>query len=183
MTFRHWDIKESVPEDLVGAYDIVHVRFLAYVVRNDEIADIAAKLASLLRPGGHLQWEEADLETLRFETTAADGSGSTENLRALFSLLAVQDARLRPTWFGGLHELVAGAGGLVDVERDVGDAPPHLAFMFHETGLMIHELIARKTRNEQMAAELRRLLPAAVEETRLGAYVTALRYTVIGRKP
>lgn len=34
-----------------------------------------------------------------------------------------------------------------------------------------------------MAQNLKRLLPAAVEETRNGAYITSLKFTVIGRKP
>lgn len=48
VTLRHWDIKQNVPEDLIGVYDIVNVRFLAYVVLNDEVPGVVEKLFSLL---------------------------------------------------------------------------------------------------------------------------------------
>ncbi|KAH8900829.1 UMTA methyltransferase family protein [Thozetella sp. PMI_491] len=180
VTFRHWNIKEEVPEDLIGVYDILNVRFLAFVLLNDDVPGAVAKLFKMLKPGGYLQWGEADYDTLRFDTTKPECK--TENLIDLFKLLAVQDPRLKPSWFRNLTQTFEEAG-FVDVKKDTQDAPPHLAFMFHEAGLMIHELIARKTKNETMARELKRLLPRAVEETKQGAYGTSLRFTVIGRKP
>jgi hypothetical protein len=120
------------------------------------------------------------METLRFDKARPDST--TDSLIEMFQLLTVQDPRLKPTWARHLNQHLSQAG-FVDVDRDTRDAPPHLAFQFHECGLMIHELIARKTANELMANELKRLLPAAVEETRNGAYVTGLRFSVIGQKP
>ncbi|KAI1168090.1 UMTA methyltransferase family protein [Nemania serpens] len=180
VTLRHWDIKQNVPEDLIGVYDIVNVRFLAYVVLNDEVPGVVEKLFSLLKPGGYLQWGEADLDTLRFDKTTPEGS--TTAMTDLYNLLAVQDPRLKPRWIAKLPELFA-QGGFVQVEKDSQDARPHLAFIFFEASLMIHELVARKTKNENMARELKRLLPLAVEETKQGSYGTSLRYTVIGKKP
>ncbi|OTB18370.1 hypothetical protein K445DRAFT_315184 [Daldinia sp. EC12] len=180
ITFRHWNVKDDVPEDLVGTYDIINVRFFGFVLLNDDIPGVAAKLFSLLKPGGYLQWGEADMETLRFDKTKPENK--TDNLVDLFKLLAVQDDRLKPTWVRNLPEIFADAG-FVDVEKDTQDPVPHLAFIFHEAGLMIHELIARTTKNEHMANELKRLIPAAAEETKQGAYGTSLRVTVIGRKP
>ncbi|KAI2628672.1 S-adenosyl-L-methionine-dependent methyltransferase [Hypoxylon sp. NC1633] len=180
VTFRQWNVKDSVPEDLVGTYDIINVRFFSFVILNDEVPRVVAKLFSLLKPGGYLQWGEADMETLRFDKIKPECK--TDHLTDLFKLLAVQDDRLKPTWVRSLTDIFANAG-FVDVEKDTKDALPHVAFMFHEAGLMIHELIARKTKNEYMANELKRLLPGAVEETKQGAYGTSLRYTIIGRKP
>jgi hypothetical protein len=48
---------------------------------------------------------------------------------------------------------------------------------------MMHELIYRKTKNEKMQAELGRLSLLAVEDTKSGAYITDVRWTVIGKKP
>lgn len=48
ITFRHWNVKDSVPEDLIGTYDIIHVRFFSFVLLNDEIPSVVAKLFSLL---------------------------------------------------------------------------------------------------------------------------------------
>ncbi|KAI0965899.1 S-adenosyl-L-methionine-dependent methyltransferase [Xylaria arbuscula] len=139
VTFRHWDVKDDVPEDLKGVYDIINVRFFAFVLLNDEIPRGVAKLFALLK---------TDLESLRFDTTKLEGK--TKNLRELFSLLSVQDPRLKPTWINHLDEIFADSG-FIEVKRVTRDAPPHLAFIFHET------------KNEYMADQLKRLLPAAVE--------------------
>ncbi|KAI0891817.1 S-adenosyl-L-methionine-dependent methyltransferase [Annulohypoxylon nitens] len=180
ISFRHWDVKGDVPEDLVGAYDIINVRFFSYVLLDDDVLGVVAKLFRLLKPGGYLQWGEPDMETMRLDKTKPENK--TENLVELLQLFTVQDDRLKPTWVRHLSEIFSKAG-FVDIEQDTKDAPPHLAFMFHEAGLMIHDLFARKTKNEHMARELGRLLPVAVEENKHGVYGTALRVTVIGRKP
>lgn len=105
-----------------------------------------------------------------------------EALPELFKLLSVQDSRLNPDWVTKLPDMFA-AAGFTETEADKCDCPPHMAFILHECGLMIHELIYRKTKNDKMQRELGRLLPLAVEETRNGAYTTAVRWTVIGKKP
>lgn len=45
------------------------------------------------------------------------------------------------------------------------------------------ELIYRKTKNEEMKQTLGRLLAQAVDDSKTGAYATAMRWTVIGEKP
>lgn len=117
---------------------------------------------------------------MRIDKTKPDVK--TESLSEMFKLLSVQDPRLKPTWVLDLPRTFSTAG-FIEVESDKNDCAPHLAFMLHECGLMIHELIYRKTKNENMLQQLGRLLPLAVEETRTGAYATAERWTVIGKKP
>ncbi|KAF3014675.1 hypothetical protein E8E14_002808 [Neopestalotiopsis sp. 37M] len=180
VNFQLWNVKESIPDGLFEVFDVVHVRFLSFVLLNDEIPDVIAKIFRMLKPGGYIQWEEADMESLRFDKSKPEST--TKYLEELFKLLLVQDPRFTPTWAQRLPELFSEAG-FVDVQKDTKDAPPHLAFQFHECGLMIHELIARKTKNEHMATELHRLLPLAVEETKNGSYGTSLRFTAIGQKP
>ncbi|KAJ4420818.1 hypothetical protein N0V82_004113 [Gnomoniopsis sp. IMI 355080] len=134
----------------------------------------------MLKPGGYLQWGDPDIESIRFDKTKPEAK--TENMSEMFKLLAVQDPRLRPTWVTKLPDMYK-AAGFVEIETDKNDCAPHMAFLLHECGLMIHELIYRKTKNERMQHELGRLLPLAVDETRNGAYTTAVRWTVVGRKP
>lgn len=141
-----------------------------------------------VEPGGYLQWVDPDNQTVRTEKTKPRGqSGNldenpTENLDQLMSLLKSQDPRLNPRWVPELPSIFSGSG-LVDVKTDVHETPPHLAFLMHECGLVMHELIARKTQNEGMVKEVKRLLPLAVEETRKGAYLNTTKYCITGRKP
>ncbi|KAI3397704.1 hypothetical protein diail_10473 [Diaporthe ilicicola] len=180
VSFRHWDVHADLPADLAGVFDIVHVRFLSFVLRDNDIPAVVQKLFKMLKPGGYLQWGEADMETLRFEKRGVDAQA--DSLTQMFKLLEIQDPRLKPTWAKTLAESFITAG-FVDVEADEKDCPPHWAFVFHECGLMIHELIYRKTKNTEMQQNLGLLLPKAVEETRNGAYGTSMRVTTIGKKP
>lgn len=134
----------------------------------------------ITEPGGYLQWGEPDMETLRFDKVSVDTK--TDSLTELFKLLEIQDPRLKPTWAVDLHRILS-VRGFVDVQVDRVDPPPHWAYIFHEGALMMHDLISRKTKSEQMQQELHRLLPRAVEETKNGAWGTSMRLTVIGKKP
>ncbi|KAI1097694.1 UMTA methyltransferase family protein [Jackrogersella minutella] len=112
--------------------------------------------------GGYIQWGEPDSSSVRFEVTKP--KSKPEKLKELWSLLKVQDPRLKPMWLKSLPEIFPDCGS-VDVEADAIDAPPHLAFMLHECGLVVYDLIAQKTKNEKLALEAHRLLPLAVNET------------------
>lgn len=48
VTFRKWNIKDDVPEDLVGHYDVVHVRNFVYVLQDDEIPRVLDSLVKLM---------------------------------------------------------------------------------------------------------------------------------------
>lgn len=45
---RYFNIKEPVPEDLVGKYDVVHIRHLSLVLRDDEISNAVGNVAQML---------------------------------------------------------------------------------------------------------------------------------------
>ncbi|CAI6092820.1 unnamed protein product [Clonostachys chloroleuca] len=140
------------PVDPIGVFDIVHVRFFGFVLLVDDVPSVIERLYKMLKPGGYLQWGDPDIESIRIDR--ANTEAKTESLADMFKLLAVQDPRLKPTW----------------------------AYILHESRLMDHELIHRKTKNEKMQQELGRLLPLAVEETRTSASVTAVRWTMVGKK-
>lgn len=131
-------------------------------------------------PGGYIQWGEPDFESIRIDKTKPENE--TKGLSELLSLFSVQDPRTKPTWLSDLPDTLA-AAGFDRVVVDKLDGSPHLLFMFHECGLMLYEIYCRKTKNEMMRKELNRILPLAVEETKQGSYTTAMRWTVVARKP
>ncbi|ETS77329.1 hypothetical protein PFICI_11203 [Pestalotiopsis fici W106-1] len=178
--FQKWDIHDPVPEEFIGAFDLINIRFMIFVVYKDEVSSVVDKLIKMLKPGGYLQWVEPDNQTVRGELTRPENSKTS--IEQLMSLLRSQDPRLNPTWVPDLPKIFSHCG-LQDVDADVHVTPPHWAYLMHECGLIMHELIARKTRNEQMAAELKRLVPLAVEETKKGAYLATTKYAITGRKP
>ncbi|KAL8776594.1 MAG: hypothetical protein Q9213_008210 [Squamulea squamosa] len=54
------DIFKPVPEPLCGQYDVVHVGLLVLVVEKGDPLPVLDSLLALLKPGGYLQWDDAD---------------------------------------------------------------------------------------------------------------------------
>lgn len=54
------DMKQPFPPEMHGKYDLVHVRMLVTAMLPDEWDPTVRNLATLLKPGGFLQWEECD---------------------------------------------------------------------------------------------------------------------------
>ncbi|KAL6826657.1 S-adenosyl-L-methionine-dependent methyltransferase [Trichoderma camerunense] len=59
--FRIMDALSEVPDDLVEKYDVVHIRYLGPIVKRGNVEPIIQHAMRLLKVGGYLQWEEADL--------------------------------------------------------------------------------------------------------------------------
>ncbi|KAI1845393.1 hypothetical protein JX265_005254 [Neoarthrinium moseri] len=180
VSFRLWNIKHDAPEDVVGRYDIVHIRLFGYVLKDDEVEDALKRLTTLLKPGGYIQWGEPDRDSFRLQTTSRENkSDAMEQLR---NLTASQDPRMKPTWVTKLPELFTKCG-LLNVEADVRDAPPDLAMAMHECNLTLHTLLPRQTKNHEAARAVSSLLPEACRETRAGSCYAFTRWTVVGMKP
>lgn len=58
LTLQAHDALRPFPEEHRGTYDIVHARFLTYGFKKGEWEVVAGNMASLLKPGGWVLWEE-----------------------------------------------------------------------------------------------------------------------------
>ncbi|KAI1322480.1 S-adenosyl-L-methionine-dependent methyltransferase [Xylariaceae sp. FL0255] len=180
VVLRKWNVRDAPPEDLIGAYDIVHVRYLCLVLSDAEVPRVLENIAQLIKPGGYLQWGELDTPSFRIEKTHTDNDASA--LTRIYDLEQSQDARLNPTWVSRLPELFRGSG-FSDVVSDVRDPPGYMAWAMHETMLMIHDLIAQTTGNEVIAKGIEETLPEVVKQGKKGACWAFTRWIVVGRKP
>ncbi|KAM0247132.1 hypothetical protein ACHAP5_004211 [Fusarium lateritium] len=52
------DAFKPIPAELVGQYDLVHVRLLMVALKTGDWEPVARNLMSLLRPGGYILWDE-----------------------------------------------------------------------------------------------------------------------------
>lgn len=48
VALRRWDLKEPVPEDLVGVYDVVHIRNFSFILLDEEIPRVLRDLVDLI---------------------------------------------------------------------------------------------------------------------------------------
>jgi len=60
ITMHYWNIFDDLPDDLIGKYDIVHVRLLVLVIEHGNPKPVIRNLFKMLKPGGYLQWDELD---------------------------------------------------------------------------------------------------------------------------
>ncbi|KAH8754188.1 hypothetical protein F5883DRAFT_431851, partial [Diaporthe sp. PMI_573] len=93
-----WDIFEEPPKEYVGYFDVVHVRLITVVVKINDPHPVLANLTKILRPGGYLQWDEADTIGCSIKTVPGV---TAENLDSLFSQLKGGD-----TWKYHLTEIL-----------------------------------------------------------------------------
>jgi SAM-dependent methyltransferase len=115
VTFRTLDIFEDpLPEELVGRYDVVHIRLFVFVIASGNPLPLLKNLMRLLKPGGYLQWQEYDNTQLR--TLIASPEHKVTALRSLLDEMKALQPQLieNSSWVRDFHEKVEGAG--VDAE-------------------------------------------------------------------
>ncbi|PYH49751.1 class I SAM-dependent methyltransferase [Aspergillus saccharolyticus JOP 1030-1] len=118
MTLSVIDMMADLPPSIVGQYDVVHLRMWVNNVRDEETATLIGQAKRLLKPGGYIQWEEADLdnqvtEGLVAEKTAARMSDLMRRVNLNYSWVSELPERLRKE-------------NLEVVESDSGRFAPHL---------------------------------------------------------
>lgn len=55
---------DNVPEAMFGKFDVVHVRVFTAVVKGNDPSPLIRNALKMLKPGGYLQWDEMDSESL-----------------------------------------------------------------------------------------------------------------------
>lgn len=83
-----WNLFQEPPPQFLGYFDVVHVRLVTVVVRNNDPRPVLENLAKILKPGGYLQWDEVDTINCSIKTVPGV---SAPNLDKLFSQLRGRD--------------------------------------------------------------------------------------------
>lgn len=58
--FSTHDATQPFPAEHWTSYDVVHVRLFVFALREPDLRRVMENVVQLLRPGGYLQWEDAD---------------------------------------------------------------------------------------------------------------------------
>jgi len=63
VSFTTWNMFEEPPTEVVGKYDVVHLRLVILVIQGAATSPIPilTGIAKMLKPGGYLQWDELDV--------------------------------------------------------------------------------------------------------------------------
>jgi hypothetical protein len=180
VNLRTWNALDDVPSELVGQYDLVHVRLLVLAVDNSDPRPMLRNLIKMLKPGGYLQWDELDFPGTHVITV--DESLQTPALEDLRRTMYSQG---RQDWALQLPE-TSSVEGLHDAKLyHYGDRIELLRANCEQRLLVMDEFASRlaKINKKEEASKLYRILQDAYNETMQGAALVMPRIVCVTKKP
>ena len=179
ITLTTWNIFDEVPNDLVGQFDVVHVRLLLVVVQNENAASVVRNLWKLLKPGGYIQWDELNY----FDHHVLTVSPSVQS-KASTELHKFLHATGKFDWTLQLDRLLTGNGFEDAVIHQYQDGPEHLTAMNGLLMATMEEVSAglMRSKREKKGKWLKELIPQVYHESLEGAAITVPKIVCVGRK-
>ncbi|KAJ0424473.1 hypothetical protein BJY00DRAFT_276765 [Aspergillus carlsbadensis] len=192
VSLRQLDIfTPDLPAELLGVYDVVHIRALTSVIPNEPTLTRVLSIASkLLKPGGFLQWEETRGD--KFIAEAPSQQVTKSACEGIIQILhgSMQQRGVRNDWVDALDTHLKQVG-YRDARLLVQEKRKQDYKGWTEDYLMVWEELADlfPTKAQAPGAPLSRetwvdMFARAVSETEQGVVVHQGRImTVVGQKP
>ncbi|KAI9036026.1 class I SAM-dependent methyltransferase [Aspergillus affinis] len=179
-SLRYLDLYQSLPDDLHGVYDIIHLRLFLVVIRDDDPVPVLRNLVKMLKPGGWIQWADHNLDSWTVETIAPDvPSPAMEKMRDMMVNTGLG------RWVPRLHDTFS-EQGLIDVRKDFYPIAPHSRLYWSQLQLNSNEeysyLGMDNSTQDAVGPQYRNLIAQAAEEGRNGAAFNFTLEVTIGRK-
>ncbi len=176
VTLRQWDLFSEPPAELLGRYDVVHVRLVFVVVENDDPRPLIRSLSRLLRPGGYLQWDE--LNVGKSFILSAEEVTETPEMAGMLGILGRMGS-----WVEELPRMMEDCG-LVEGKLYRYREREELARAFFDNHLAKDEEMAQTAlkgtkEGEQLVERVRKMY----EESKGGAVLCTPKLVSIARKP
>ena len=170
----------------MGKYDLVHVRAMVLVVNRDTVRPFLRKVLKMLKPGGYIQWEDADVMAKHVKYPRSDGveSAGTPAAPALEALAAQTRALAQQDWLYSLPELLR-EEEFVEVSLTKYGDPDYLVRAFNDVNMLVVEEFARKMEGLGKSEEARGLSERVVQASREaegGPGLSTPRVCCVGRK-
>ncbi|KAF2238508.1 S-adenosyl-L-methionine-dependent methyltransferase [Viridothelium virens] len=103
------DAFRPFPEQYIGAYDVVNVRFLLTLIRGPEAVPFLKNLVTLLKPGGYIQWTEPQFYSVQTKLSNPE-SASGNVVRHLEALMRKPPSGVTYEWVAELPSTFEKAG-------------------------------------------------------------------------
>lgn len=191
VSLRKLDIlREPIPNELLGTYDIVHVQGFTSLVVNSDVTPLLSVVLGLLKPGGFLQWVEVPTDEFAVDSPSAEASKVACDTM-IHSLKGIANAQgIGGPWVTKLDQCLS-TNGFDSVRMYIKDKRPQDLKAWTEDYLMVLEELAMflPSRESEPHARITReawseLFAEAVNETSQGVVVHQKRlYVGVGRKP
>ena len=179
ITMRRLDLFEELPQDVIGKYDIVHVRLLVLAMKEQDLPGIIKKFHAMLKPGGYLQWD--DLNSIDIHIRKVEPDLETP---ALDQLKEMCYSNSRHDWVLEIPSRMAEIGFTNTSMHHYTD-PPEFNKVVTEQRLMTMEEFAgtlNRAGKKDAANEFYKTINGAYQESVKGAALCIPRVTSIGCK-
>ena len=179
INMRVWNIFEDPSEDLVGQFDIVHIRLLLLVIPNNNAVPVIKRLATMLKPGGYLQWEE--LNRFRHRVVTVNPSVDTSAFQEMHKIM---DGHCRFEWTlefpTSLSENGFEDAKIYHYEDSMDLAKGHNDMLL----VMLEEFAAgiAKNKGEEEAERIQQLIQRIYNSSLEGAAMYVPKIVCVGRK-
>ncbi|KAL2819613.1 S-adenosyl-L-methionine-dependent methyltransferase [Aspergillus cavernicola] len=169
ITLREWNLFDEVPNDLIGKFDVVHLRLLVLVVQQSDPLPIIRNVFQMLKPGGYIQWDDLNYPDSRVVKSTAMTSQLTP---AHDAFLAFAQSNGRNDWVLDLPEyLVKHHGGYEDAALfHYQDRPELYKANGDQYILVMEEFSARLKAGGKLddARQIDLMIRGLAEESRMG---------------
>ncbi|KAL9122036.1 MAG: hypothetical protein Q9187_001413 [Circinaria calcarea] len=176
---RTWNMFEAVPENLIGQFDIVHVRLVLLVIPDNNPVPVIQNLATMLKPGGYLQWDEQSSFEHRVLTVSP--SLPTGALQQMHKLM---DGHGRLEWTLQLPTSMNENGfehaEIYSYQDSIYLAKAHSDMLL----VMLEEFAAgiAKSKGEAEAGKVQELIQRVYQESQGGAALSVPKIVCVARK-
>ncbi|KAG4259006.1 hypothetical protein FPRO03_13228 [Fusarium proliferatum] len=138
------DSLQDPPDSLLEKYDVVHLRMWASNLRTKDVKTLICSVSKLLKPGGYIQWEEANL--LVQEVRSSIGQEFERKANKLFTAAGIDYS-----WVSSLEASLESCG-MVSIEHLQRRFKPGLIQMCTNTYLMaLKEIFAGINRTSSIS--------------------------------
>lgn len=180
VTMHSWDIFQDPPSNLVGQYDLVHVRLLVLVLSGLDAKPVLRRMLQLLKPGGTLQWDDLDCVNMHVRKVNPSVSAS-----ALDEICTLSYSSGRHDWLLDLPQMLE-AEGFQHAQMYHYSEGPTMTRAFNDLHMYtMDEFAASLMRigKTEAAGKLYRLIEGGYKESADGAALCIPRIVVVAHRP
>ena len=176
---KTWNVSDDVPEQMIGVYDVVHVRLLVSVVQNGDPRSLVRNFLKMLKPGGYIQWDELYCPGAQIST-----GHSSSNTPALQEMRETLCSRGQHNWTLRLPEFFAEVGLLDTMVYHLEDFPSFARAYGEQHLLKMKDSASSlaETDHREEATEFFILTQNASHQVLNGAALSMPRIVCVGRK-
>ena len=195
ITVREWDIFSNLDSELEGTYDVVHIRLLLLVVRDNDPRPLLRNAMKMLKPGGWLQWDELDpwgaytvsvagAEESRSSHNGDEGGDVNQLEKKAIGFQKKQELTAMDTlrWVLELHSMIEEVG-FEDIRREEIGCDLSLAKYYQDMQFLVMEEEAASKETQEEKEKVERAIAEGVVESQWGRARVTPKVVCLGRKP